>query len=401
MSSSDGRLEQPGDPVSPDPPHSGAHRTPPSEPQPLEPQPLEPQPLEPQSAEAQPLEPQSAEAHGSDTPSASPDGDVSSAREDASAAPEELDRAIEIAGSFTPYSIGTPGNAFTRTVPLPEAIHGDTHDYVIDAMTVGDPAGTPRLTVRAASARGLAHQQYGDPRQDDHGMAFTTDGTQLVAVVCDGVSSGTWSHLAARIGAEDGSLLVARLLETTPAAEIDWLEVFGRLSRTMHDLCATLPSHDPQDVELTDRQVADKMATTIIIAVIGITTDDGTHPVTVVRFGDTSGWILDEDEGWIALGDIKNEGATIAESGTPCLPFVPAEAPPVVETRLGPGGVLVLMTDGVGDPLGSGRGEVGTALGRLWAQPPHPLEFASQVCFGRKSYDDDRGVLAIWPVVQP
>ena len=302
-------------------------------------------------------------------------------------------------GDFTPSTIGDPGRAFARTVPLPSTAPGGMHDYAMDAAVISDADGTPRLVLRGASGRGLAHQQYGDPRQDDYGFALSADGDFLVAVVADGVSSGAWSHLAARLAAEEGSAHVANLLTTTNAVDIDWHGVLVMLSERMQDLCATLPSRDLRDVELTPREIAEKMATTVIFGVVGVRPDeDGTHPVTVVRLGDTSGWILDAEDGWVALGDVKNEGNVIAESSTACLPLVPEGDPLVVQTTLGAGAALLLLTDGIGDPLGSGRGEVGAVLGQQWATPPHPIEFAGQVCFGRKTFDDDRGAIGIWPV---
>lgn len=302
-------------------------------------------------------------------------------------------------GDFTPYTIGDPGRAFARTVPLPSTAPGGMHDYAMDAAVISDADGTPRLVLRGASGRGLAHQQYGDPRQDDYGFALSADGDFLVAVVADGVSSGAWSHLAARLAAEEGTAHVANLLTTTNAVDIDWHGVLVMLSERMQDLCATLPSRDLRDVELTPREIAEKMATTVIFGVVGVRPDeDGTHPVTVVRLGDTSGWILDAEDGWVALGDVKNEGNVIAESSTACLPLVPEGDPLVVQTTLGAGAALLLLTDGIGDPLGSGRGEVGAVLGQQWATPPHPIEFAGQVCFGRKTFDDDRGAIGIWPV---
>ncbi len=302
-------------------------------------------------------------------------------------------------GDFTPYTIGDPGRAFARTVPLPSTAPGGVHDYAMDAATISDADGTPRLVLRGASGRGLAHQQYGDPRQDDYGFALSADGNFLVGVVADGVSAGKWSHLAARLAAEEGSAHVANLLATTDAVDIDWRGVLVMLSERMQDLCATLPSRDPRDVELTPREIAEKMATTIIFGVVGVRPEeDGTHPVTVVRLGDTSGWILDAEDGWVALGDVKNEGNLIAESATACLPLVPEGDPLVVQTTLGAGAALLLLTDGIGDPLGSGKGEVGAVLAKQWASPPHPIEFAGQVCFGRKTFDDDRGAIGIWPV---
>lgn len=302
------------------------------------------------------------------------------------------------AGAFTAYSIGDPGRAFTRTRPLPAVDRGVVHDTIIDAAVISDPAGVERLVLRAASGRGLAHQQYGDPRQDDLAYTISPDGAHLVCVVADGVSSGPRSHIAARIATEEGAAHVAKLVATTDPAALDWHEIFVHLADRITDAAATIPHAVALPVDSPPAEVAALMATTIIVGVIAIEPGaDGTHRVVVVRLGDTSGWLLDDEDGWIALGDVKNEGQVIAESGTAALPLIPAAPPAVVETSLGAGSVLLLLTDGVGDPLGSGRGDVGAVLGRQWARPPHPIEFAAQVCFGRKTYDDDRGAIGVWP----
>lgn len=328
--------------------------------------------------------------------SGAPDASTGPAAAPASPAPT---RSPVTTGSFEAYSIGDPGRAFTRTVSLTETKNRDSHDIVIDAATVNDPEGTPRLVVRAASSRGLAHQQYGDPRQDDHCFVLSADGEWLVCLVADGVSAGEWSHLAAKVATEEGAADVANLLATADPVDLPWREVLQRLADQLADVCATLPSGDAVDIDLSPREVATKLATTLLIGVVATRPDeDGTHAVAVVRLGDSSGWILDDDEGWVSLGDVKNAGNVIAESATACLPLVPEEDPVVVETTLGDGAALVLMTDGVGDPLGSGAGEVGTTLAQLWSRPPHPVEFAAQVAFGRKTFDDDRAALVVWLV---
>lgn len=308
-------------------------------------------------------------------------------------------RPADHAGAFTAYRIGDPGRAFERTRPLPAVDRGVVHDTVIDAAVISDAGGTERLILRGASGRGLSHQQYGDPRQDDIAYTISPDGAHLVCVVADGVSSGAWSHLAARIAVEEGSAHVAKLIATADPAELDWHEVLAHLTERITDAAATLPHAAALPVDSPASEVAALMATTIIVGVVAIAPgEDGTHRVTVVRLGDTSGWLLDDEDGWVALGDVKNEGNVIAESATACLPLVPKEPPAVVETALGAGSALLLLTDGVGDPLGSGHGEVGAVLAQQWARPPHPIEFAAQVCFGRKTYDDDRGAIGIWPV---
>jgi len=302
------------------------------------------------------------------------------------------------AGAFTAYSIGDPGRAFTRTRPAPAVDRGVVHDTVIDAAVISDPGGTERLVLRGASGRGLSHQQYGDPRQDDLAYTISPDGAHLVCVVADGVSSGAWSHVAARIATEEGAAHVARLAATTDPAQIDWHGVLTHLADRIVDAATTLPGDAALPVDATASQVAAVMATTVVIGVVGIVPGpEGTHRLTVVRHGDTSAWLLDDVDGWVALGDVKNAGAVIAESATACLPLVPADGPVVVESSLGAASAFLLLTDGVGDPLGSGRGEVGAVLARQWARPPHPIEFAAQVCFGRKTYDDDRGAIGVWP----
>ena len=71
-------------------------------------------------------------------------------------------------------------------------------------------------------------------------------------------------------------------------------------------------------------------------------------------------------------------------------------------TDFGPDDVLVLMTDGIGDPLRDGAGQVGRLPGgHVGDARRSPLEFAAQVDFTRKSHDDDRTAVAVWPARSP
>jgi hypothetical protein len=117
-----------------------------------------------------------------------------------------------------------------------------------------------------------------------------------------------------------------------------------------------------------------------------------------MSLGDTSAWQLrpDREMPWESLREVKNAGSTIASSATAAVPLIPRQLPPPVSARLCPGEALVLMSDGVGDPLGGGTGEVGASLASAWRLPPDPLNFAAQVGFARRTFDDDRTVVAIW-----
>lgn len=251
------------------------------------------------------------------------------------------------------------------------------------------------------------HQQYGDPRQDDH--ALSEDGRYLVLAVADGVSSGPWSHHAAQIVTQAGSAHVAELRAVTEPSSIVWGDVLAELADQIHRRCAELRGEVDQGLDLHAavppeavldvHEVAKQMATTIVYAVVSTTPgEDGTHAATVVRHGDAAAWLLDGESGWQALGDVKNAGNVIAESATACLPFLPQQEPVPTETTVGPGQALLLLTDGVGDPLGSGQGEVGAQLARLWANPPQVFDFTAQISFGRKTFDDDRGAIGVWPI---
>ncbi len=78
------------------------------------------------------------------------------------------------------------------------------------------------------------------------------------------------------------------------------------------------------------------------------------------------------------------------------LPRIPQQLEHVV-LRLEPRLILLVGTDGFGDPLGNGTGPLGVLLAEhLIPSPPMPLSFAHLLDFSRETYDDDRALLAVW-----
>lgn len=304
-------------------------------------------------------------------------------------------------GAVEPYVVGDPGRAASHTVPLPDEAHWDRHDTVLDGVTV---RAERRVLgeLRAVSIRGLAHRHYGRVRQDEYSYRRTQDGRYLVMCVADGVSIGKHSHYAAMAATQRGTRkLVAHLRDGTPA-DLNWPAFISSVSdQIVRSGQKYLTSRGITDgTELTPREVANHLATTVLYAVLDLHAEQGAHRVDLCAVGDTSAWVLRADQEWEPLQPVKNEGATLYSSSVSALPASsPAQAVPM-RTLVHPGEALVLMSDGVGDALGAGTGEVGRFLADVWQRPPSPLAFAAQTEFARKSFDDDRTVLAFWPTSQ-
>jgi hypothetical protein len=271
------------------------------------------------------------------------------------------------------YTIGDPGRAAERIgdgqpTPFPEWPDADVR--ALSALG---------LTVRAASVRGLAHRAYGAPRQDAHNVRELDCGA-LVAVVCDGVGSLDFSHEAAALAAAAlPDLLAARDGRT------DWSGLFIELSTRVREQAER------------DGEPPRPMATTVAAAVI-TRAPTGAYRAELGWLGDSSAWLLHAGT-WLCLtdppvGDELTTGATAA---------LPAEMPDARSTaaHLAPGDALFLMSDGVGTPLGSGQGEVGATLAQWWASPPQADDFAAQVAFARRSFDDDRTAIGLWSLSDP
>ena len=301
-------------------------------------------------------------------------------------------------GHYFVYAVGDPGRAPAGVVPVADLDWPQQPDTVVDGFSVTGVDAGEIVRVRAASIRGLAHRWRGQLRQDEYGWRVTSDRRHLVVCVADGVSDGPLSHIAAGCAARYGVDLLSWLLRDSEPADLPWDyvldEVAGAIVRT--GVPMLWPEvEDPAAVPI--RSVAEQMATTALYAVIDLTPVDGRHEVTLLPVGDTSAWVLGGDGRWEPQQPVKNAGADVHSSSVFALPMTPTAPVLPVRTTVGAGEALVLMTDGVGDPLAAGTGEVGRFLAGAWQRPPADLEFAAQVGFVRRTYDDDRTAFAVWP----
>jgi serine/threonine protein phosphatase PrpC len=286
------------------------------------------------------------------------------------------------------HAVGDPGRAPSRVRPRLDSRFPFRPSVAADQVRITAGRGGPELELRAASVRGLAHRYYGTTRQDAYGFIVSDDNQWLVLAVADGVSAGERSHLAAETAAQVGCQL---LVEQLAHGALDWP---GLLST----LAAEITAIGGHEADADPVRVAEDLATTALFAVLGLRDD---VPTTVYAFGDSSAWLLrpSQPETWTPLQAVKNAGAAIASPATKALPLLPSNGgfPEPASFTLPPDAVLVLMSDGVADPLGSGQGEVADFLAGVWAEPPDPYSFAAQVDFARRTFDDDRTVIAVWP----
>ncbi|PRY34260.1 protein phosphatase 2C domain-containing protein [Umezawaea tangerina] len=315
----------------------------------------------------------------------------------------DADPTADWRGQFESFAVGEPGRAASLVVPVPDPDGWDRRDTVLDGVALLDGAKKRVAEVRAASVRGLSHRAYGTVRQDEYGFRRTSDGRHLVIGVADGVSSGKHSHRAALIAARKGVEMLARALRSTGPETFPWADfvraVANRIERSGRDRLITKGVADAEGMSV--REVAEHLATTVLYAVVDLVPVNGAHDVHVVSVGDTSAWVLRAGGRWEPLEAVKNDGAELHSSSVQALPMVPGTAPVPVRTTVAPGEALVVMTDGIGDPLGHGTGAVGRFLTDVWSTPPASgLEFAAHVGFSRKSFDDDRTAVAFWPVAR-
>lgn len=299
-------------------------------------------------------------------------------------------------GAFEPFVVGDGGRAAALVRTVQDRTDPYLPDFIVGGVEVRGRDGRPAVDLRAASVRGLSHRYYGKVRQDHYAFRSTPDDRYLVAAVSDGVSDAARSHDAAAVVCEHGCELLSRQLADLPPEKLDWAGLASELTGVIVRQWARTAQVDEHAA--TARDAVATHAATAVFAVVDLEPVDGRLHVQVAGVGDSPAWVLrDGGNRWESLQPIKNAGATVASSGTRAFPLVRGEMDGPYATELGPADVLVLMTDGIADPLGDGRGEVGRFLAQVWASPPAPLGFAAQVDFARKSHDDDRTAVAIWP----
>jgi hypothetical protein len=297
------------------------------------------------------------------------------------------------AGAVAPAEVpGEPGpdwepivvdRPIARFEPRPPSDHSYRPDTICDGWS------TPYARIRLASVRGYSHRYYGKPRQDHAEVVEHARSGVVIFAVADGVSSATRAEAGAQFACE--AAIDAVMLHLNEQQLPDWEYVLRAAARRLTELAAGRRPDGRADADAVESAYA-----TTLVAGIAMPAADGLE-VSMARVGDSGAWIL-EGGRYRAVLDAKNDPrSAVVSSAVRPLPRVPE---PVLPVRLlvTAGQVLLVGTDGFGDPLGDGDGEVGRLFADALAEPPPAYGMAHLLDFSRETYDDDRTLLALWPL---
>lgn len=284
--------------------------------------------------------------------------------------------------SWEPPVVGRPADRFA---PKPSTAVAYRPDYIADGWS------TQHFHVRAASARGYAHRASGEPRQDDVAIAWHRPSGAVLFAVADGVSKAPLSHVGATSACRAAISAMTTGLDS-PGRRVDWESL---VKGAAWQLCeqARLSLGLP---EINQKVAEEQMATTLVA---GLVLPEPDAPrVELIQVGDTSAWILDKraDRRYRCLLPTKSRpGDEVVSNAVVALPRVPDIVPR--SGTLSPEQVLLVGTDGFGDPLGDGGNAVGDHFADALLTLPPVLRFANDLDFSRETWDDDRTLFALWP----
>jgi serine/threonine protein phosphatase PrpC len=215
---------------------------------------------------------------------------------------------------------------------------------------------------------------------------------RLIALVADGVSAAPQSHLGASAAISQAAAWLRDGLERD-LIQTNWSALMKNVAWSLSEQAQKLFRLAEPDPVRAEKE----LATTLVCAVVE-PIDSGRLRACLVGVGDSSAWLLSSGVFMPILGGKALSDNGIASSAVTALPRVPSELEPTV-VDIAVGDVLLIGTDGIGDPLGTGQGGVGNLLREVLhaTAPPSLIEFAHAVDFSREMFDDDRTLVGFWP----
>ncbi|MFE6665246.1 protein phosphatase 2C domain-containing protein [Streptomyces sp. NPDC057697] len=257
--------------------------------------------------------------------------------------------------------------------------------------TVCDGWSTAALDVRLASVRGYEHRHDGTQREDDAAMAWDQGTGTVVFAVADGVSEARQPHIGSQLACRSAVDEMLSQVRNKGGLVSDWPKLLSTVHWQLREQARRLLRLQE---EAGVRETADLLGTTLV-AGTATPTERGVE-VSVVWVGDSGVWLLGNDRIRALAGGKTTGPDGLLSSVVEPLPLVPAVVSPL-SLVLEPGTVLLVGTDGFGDPLGDGEGAVGELFRTELRSPVSPLRFAHLLDFSRETFGDDRTLIALWP----
>lgn len=257
---------------------------------------------------------------------------------------------------------------------------------------VADGWSTDALTIRGVSQRGHLHRYNGAPRQDEFAVHHLPGG-RVVAIVADGVSGARHSHIGAGVAVRYAADWL-RTYVHDDVAQTDWLLLYRSVAWALAEQAKTLFGLEEPDPVRAEEE----LATTLVCVVIE-PAGNGKLRSYLTGVGDSGAWLLSAGVFREILGGKAVSETGLVSAAVTALPHVPlGEMSPAVVDFFD-NDVLLIGTDGIGDPLGTGEGGVGDLFRAVLGTPDPPslIEFAHSVDFSRELFDDDRTLVAVWP----
>ncbi len=275
---------------------------------------------------------------------------------------------------------GAPSPAMGAPVPVRARAGAPVANYRADGGQSAD------FVVIAASVAGSAHRLGGGRCEDSYGWVKPGPG-RLGLIVADGVST-------AGRGGEGADLAVEAAARFLSGCE-DWgqAECRGTARRASDQLVSAAGA--------STAGAAAELSTTLVVALL--TARAGGADAVLGRVGDSTAFSLDGGV-WQEVF-LAPENDDLHHMVTDVLPWAgPGESGPRVETasvELPRGAALVLVTDGIANPLRDGPTTVAPALADVLAAGPagklSPLALAAAADFSRRGCQDDRTIVVAWP----
>ena len=280
---------------------------------------------------------------------------------------------------------GEPSPAMATPPPVRARAGAPTANYRADGGQSAD------FIVVAASVAGSAHRLGGGRCEDSFGWVKPGP-WRLGLMIADGVST-------AGRGGEGADMAIdaaGRYLASSPA----WDEgACQAAAGCANNELVRAGGADPE-------KAAGVLSTTFVVALL--TAEPGGARVSLGRVGDSTAFRLEAGE-WEELFTAP-ESDDLHHMVTDVLPFPVNDGQAPVETvsvHLPFGAAIVLVTDGIANPLRDGPSTVAPALSQVLSGGPEgdlsPLALAAAADFSRRGCHDDRAVVAAWPrsPVQP